>query len=41
MRKAREQLMKMAIDQDIADPNTGEVIQPAVKKNSEFLKKIR
>ena len=39
-KKAREALMKQAIDSEIADATTGEVVPPAIKKNSEYIKKI-
>jgi hypothetical protein len=40
-KKAREELMKMADKQEIADPKTGEVVPPAMKSSSEFLQRCR
>ena len=40
-RKSRENLMKLALEQDIADPNTGEIVPPAIKSSTEFIKKAR
>jgi len=40
-RKARENLMKLALEMDVADPNTGEIIPPAIKTNTEFIKRAR
>jgi hypothetical protein len=37
--KAREELMKLAHKQDVADPNTGEIISPSMISTSEFLRK--
>ncbi|MCK5018555.1 MAG: hypothetical protein KAS32_15955 [Candidatus Peribacteraceae bacterium] len=40
-KKAREELMKLASKQDVADPNTGEIIPEAIKSTSEFLQRAR
>jgi len=41
LKKSRESLMKQAMENEIADSTTGEIIPPAVKKSSEFLKRVK
>ena len=40
-RKARENLMKLALDMEIADTKTGEIVPRAIKTNTEFIKRAR
>jgi hypothetical protein len=31
----------LALEMDVADPNTGEIVPPAIKSSTEFIKKAR
>jgi hypothetical protein len=39
-KKSREELMKMALKHEVADPSTGEIVPAAEKTSSEFLKRV-